>query len=143
MLFDGSLACRFEHRFCTVCVPFLYCFCTAFVFMYCFCTLFVPALKRIVSISPLRGSLLRGSLLRGSLSPTFPTFAKNTCFTKLVITRAQNGSPDMILTAFDVKFHEKKDEIPPRACNPSYTFIYLHIPSYIMIYLIYPSVQKK
>ena len=25
----------------------------------------------------------------------------------------------MILTAFDVKFHEKKDELPPRACRPS------------------------
>ena len=25
----------------------------------------------------------------------------------------------MILTAFDVKFHEKKDEIPPGACRPS------------------------
>ena len=25
----------------------------------------------------------------------------------------------MILTAFDVKFHEKKDEIPPEACRPS------------------------
>ena len=24
----------------------------------------------------------------------------------------------MILTAFDVKFHEKKDEIPPGACKP-------------------------
>ena len=24
----------------------------------------------------------------------------------------------MILTAFDVKFHEKKDEIPPEACRP-------------------------
>ena len=28
-------------------------------------------------------------------------------------------SPDMILTAFDGKFDEKKDEIPPRACRPS------------------------
>ena len=45
-------------------------------------------------------------------------------FISMVITRAQNGSPDMILTAFDRKFHEKKDEIPPRACNPSYIFIY-------------------
>ena len=25
----------------------------------------------------------------------------------------------MILTALDVKFNEKKDEIPPRACRPS------------------------
>ena len=29
------------------------------------------------------------------------------------------GSPDMILSAFDIKFDEKKDEIPPRACRPS------------------------
>ena len=36
-------------------------------------------------------------------------------FTKLVITRAGNGSSDMILTAFDVKFHEKKHELPPEA----------------------------
>ena len=66
----------------------------------------------------------------------------------------------MILTAFDVKFREKKDELPPRACRPlkklkknnvgkvdpkkvekktmskkwvhrlSYTFINLHILSY-------------
>ena len=28
------------------------------------------------------------------------------------------GSPDMILTAFDMKFDEKKDEIPPEACRP-------------------------
>ena len=28
------------------------------------------------------------------------------------------GSPDMILSAFYVKFHEKKDELPPGAWNP-------------------------
>ena len=38
----------------------------------------------------------------------------------MVITHAKNGSPDMILTAFDRKFHEKKNEIPPRACRPPY-----------------------
>ena len=32
----------------------------------------------------------------------------------MVTTRAQNWSPDMILKAYDVKFHETKDEIPPR-----------------------------
>ena len=37
----------------------------------------------------------------------------------MVITRVKNGSADMILTAFDGKFDEKKDEIPPRACRPS------------------------
>ena len=31
----------------------------------------------------------------------------------MVITRIKNGSPDMILTAFDRKFDEKRDEIPP------------------------------
>ena len=66
----------------------------------------------------------------------------------------------MILTAFDRKSHEKKDEIPPRACRPSqklkqtnvnkvapqkveksnvekvgsYILIYFHIPSYTFIY---------
>ena len=70
----------------------------------------------------------------------------------------------MILTAFDVKFQEKKDELPPGACRPSkklkknnvekvdpqkveksnvdpvgsYTLIYLHIPSYTFIYLHIP-----
>ena len=34
-------------------------------------------------------------------------------FINIVITRAKNGSPDMILTAFDVKFSDKKNEIPP------------------------------
>ena len=45
-------------------------------------------------------------------------------FINMVITRAQNGSPDLILTAFDGKFHEKKDEIPPGACRPPYTSKY-------------------
>ena len=34
-------------------------------------------------------------------------------FIKMVITRVKNRSPDMILTPFDRKFNEKKDEIPP------------------------------
>ena len=33
----------------------------------------------------------------------------------MVITRDKKRSPDMILTAFDEKFHETKDAIPPRA----------------------------
>ena len=28
-------------------------------------------------------------------------------------------SPDVMLNAFDVKFDEKKDEIPPKACRAS------------------------
>ena len=74
--------------------------------------------------SLLRGSLLRGSLLRGSLSPTFPTFAKKHMFYKIGHNSGPRGSPDMILTAFDVKFHDTKNEIPARACYPSYTIIY-------------------
>ena len=46
--------------------------------------------------------------------------SKMVTFIDMVITRVKNGSPDMILTAFDGKFNEKKDEIPPGACNPSY-----------------------
>ena len=42
----------------------------------------------------------------------------------MVINGVKNGSPDMILTAFEGKFHEKKDEIPPRACRPPYTSKY-------------------
>ena len=36
----------------------------------------------------------------------------------MVITRVKNASPSMILTAFDVKFHAKQNEIPPEVCRP-------------------------
>ena len=36
----------------------------------------------------------------------------------MVITRVKNRSPDMILTPFDGKIHEKKDELPPETCRP-------------------------
>ena len=36
----------------------------------------------------------------------------------MVITRVKNKSPEMIMTPFDVKFHERKDELPPEARNP-------------------------
>ena len=39
-------------------------------------------------------------------------------FINTVITRVKNASPDMILTAFDVEFHEKQNEIPPEVCRP-------------------------
>ena len=39
-------------------------------------------------------------------------------FINMVITRFTNASPDMILTAFDVTFHEKNDWMPPEACRP-------------------------
>ena len=42
----------------------------------------------------------------------------------MFINRTQNGSPEMILMPFDVKFHKKKDEMPPGACRPPYTSKY-------------------
>ena len=97
----------------------------------------------------------------------------------MVITGVENGSPDMILTAFDGKFDEKKDEIPPGAfrsqnklkktMSTKWTtnklkknnvekvgpqkvekkqccqsgFIYAYIPSYTFIYLNIPSNSVK
>ena len=45
-------------------------------------------------------------------------------FRNMVITRDKNWSPDLILTAFDGKLHEKKDEIPPGVHRPPYTSKY-------------------
>ena len=39
---------------------------------------------------------------------------KMVTFIKMVITGVENGSPDIILTAFDGKFHEKKMSYLPR-----------------------------
>ena len=39
-------------------------------------------------------------------------------FTNMVIIRVENGSPDMIMVAFDGKFDETKDEMPPGICRP-------------------------
>ena len=39
-------------------------------------------------------------------------------FIKIVITGIENWSPDMISVAFERKFDEKKDEIPPGICRP-------------------------
>ena len=50
--------------------------------------------------------------------------SKMVIFINMVITLNKNRSPDMSLTAFDGKFHQKKDEIPPRAHRPPYTSKY-------------------
>ena len=44
--------------------------------------------------------------------------SKIVTFINIVITGVKNWSPDMILTAFDGKFDENKDEIPPGICRP-------------------------
>ena len=41
-----------------------------------------------------------------------------------IITRVKNGSTDMILTPFDGKFNEKKDEMPPGICRPHMLHIF-------------------
>ena len=47
--------------------------------------------------------------------------SKIVTFINMVITGVKNGSPDMILTAFDWKFDEKKNEIPPGPHRLPYT----------------------
>ena len=39
-------------------------------------------------------------------------------FMKMVITRVENGSPDMIPVAFERKFDENLNEIPPGIYRP-------------------------
>ena len=39
-------------------------------------------------------------------------------FIKVVITQVEKGSPDMIPVAFDRKFDDKKDELPPEVWRP-------------------------
>ena len=48
----------------------------------------------------------------------FVIFIQNGHIYNMVITRVENGSPDMILAAFDGKFDEKKDENPHGICRP-------------------------
>ena len=51
-------------------------------------------------------------------SHPFPYLYKMYVFINMVITWVKNGPPDMILTAFERKFDEKKDELPPEVCRP-------------------------
>ena len=51
--------------------------------------------------------------------------SKIVTFINMVITGIENWPPDMIPVAFDRKFDEKKDEIPPRACGSAYTSNFL------------------
>ena len=40
------------------------------------------------------------------------------CFDKNGHNSGHKSVPDMILTAFDWKFNEKKDQLPPEICRP-------------------------
>ena len=48
--------------------------------------------------------------------------SNNICFYKYAHNSGPRGSLDMILTAYDVKFHETKNELPPKACRPPKKF---------------------
>ena len=50
--------------------------------------------------------------------------SKMVTFINVVITGVENWSPDMIPVAFDRKFDEKKDEIPPGIYRPHIFEIY-------------------
>ena len=57
---------------------------------------------------------------RGDAYKERATISKMYTFINMVMTRVKNRPPDMILTAFDGKFEEKKDEIPPGVHRPRY-----------------------
>ena len=122
--------CTFLYRFCTAFVTFctafvpllyffvpcLYSFCTAFVLMYPFCTspekdCFNIATKRIAT----KRIATKGIATKGIAFPDLSDLCEKHMFYKIGHNSGPRGSPDMILTAFDVKFHEKKDELPPEA----------------------------
>ena len=44
--------------------------------------------------------------------------SKMVTFIKMVITRVKHRSLDMIMMAFEGKFDETKDEVPPGICKP-------------------------
>ena len=44
---------------------------------------------------------------------------KTICCVKYAHHSGPKGSPDMILNAFDMKFYNKSEGMPPRACRPS------------------------
>ena len=66
----------------------------------------------------------KGIATKGIAFPDLSDLCEKHMFYKIGHNSSSRGSPDMILTAFEMKFHEKKDVIPPKACNPSYTFIF-------------------
>ena len=45
--------------------------------------------------------------------------SENICFYKYAHNSGPKGSPDMVLNAFDMKFNDKNEGMPPRACRPS------------------------
>ena len=135
-------------RCCTVFVKLLYRFCTYAPFVYCFCTSLEKdcfniatnwiatkkiATKRIATkgIATKRIATkgiatkriaTKGIATKGIAFPDLSDLSdicEKHMFYKIGHNSGPRGSPDMILTAFDVKFNKKKVEIPPRACRPS------------------------
>ena len=50
--------------------------------------------------------------------------SKMVTFIKMVITGVENWSPDMIPVAFEGKFDEKFDEIPPGIYRPDIVYFF-------------------
>ena len=71
-----------------------------------------------------KGIATKGIATKGIAFPDLSDLCEKHMFYNIGCNSGPTGSPDMILTPSDLKFHEKKNEIPPRACNPSHTFIY-------------------
>ena len=49
---------------------------------------------------------------------TYSDLFQNIRFYKYAHNSGPKGSPDMIFSAFDVKFHDKNEGMPPGACRP-------------------------
>ena len=60
----------------------------------------------------------------------------------MVITRVKNVFPDMIMTAFDVKFQGKKNGMPPGACRPLKKLKHKHLEK-VDLYKVEKTMSKK
>ena len=60
----------------------------------------------------------KGIATKGIAFPDLSDLCEKHMFYKFGHNSGPRGSPDMILTAFDVKFHETKNELPPEVCRP-------------------------
>ena len=61
---------------------------------------------------------IKGIATKGIAFPDLCDLCEKHMFYRIGHNSGPRGSPDMILTAFDVKFHKKKDEMPPEVCRP-------------------------
>ena len=60
----------------------------------------------------------KGIATKGIAFPDLSDLCEKHMFYKIGRNSGPRETLDMILNAFDVKFHKKKDETPPGACRP-------------------------